>query len=282
MKKLEDMNLVDDFLMTILICHQEYGDRSVRYMLECILNRRFGKLTVVPQRVMCGADPEKHGIRMDVYIDENDGEIIDIEPDQNDGKADVKAVPRRNRFYHAKIDSANLAAGDDYSNLRNVVVIFITTYDPFGLDRMVYTVKNKCIEESDMPYDDGAVSLFLYTKGKKGNPPEELKSLLHYMENSIEENAGTDSLKVFHHMVTAVKNDGEVGLAYMKSVEIEKRIREEGREEGHRDGVRIGRIQEIVRLSRRFNKSDEEIIQILLEETGLGEDQARDALKKYS
>lgn len=246
MKKLEDMNLVDDFLMTSLICHQEYGDRSVRYMLECILNRRFGKLTVVPQRVMCGADPEKHGIRMDVYIDENDGEIIDIEPDQNDGKADVKAVPRRNRFYHAKIDSANLAAGDDYSNLRNVVVIFITTYDPFGLDRMVYTVKNKCIEESDMPYDDGAVSLFLYTKGKKGNPPEELKSLLHY------------------------------------SVEIEKRIREEGREEGHRDGVRIGRIQEIVRLSRRFNKSDEEIIQILLEETGLGEDQARDALKKYS
>ena len=83
-------------------------------------------------------------------------------------------------------------------------------------------------------------------------------------------------------MVTAVKNNGEVGLAYMKSVEIEKRIREEGREEGHRDGVRIGRIQEIVRLSRRFNKSDEEIIQILLEETGLGEDQARDALKKYS
>lgn len=82
-------------------------------------------------------------------------------------------------------------------------------------------------------------------------------------------------------MVTAVKNNGEVGLAYMKSVEIEKRIREEGREEGHRDGVRIGRIQEIVRLSRRFNKSDEEIIQILLEETGLGEDQARDALKKY-
>ena len=82
------------------------------------------------------------------------------------------------------------------------------------------------------------------------------------------------------------ENDGEVGLAYMKSVEIEKRIREEGREEGrkegHMDGIRIGRIQEIVRLSRRFNKSDEEIIQILLEETELGEKQARDALRKYS
>lgn len=151
---------------------------------------------------------------------------------------------------------------------------------------MVYTVKNKCIEEPDMPYDDGEVSLFLYTKGKKGNPPEELQSLLHYMENSTEENAGTDSLKAFHHMVTAMKNDGEVGLAYMKSVEIEKRIweegREEGREEGHRAGLQLGRVQEIVRLSRRFNRSDEEIIQMLIEEAGLDENQARETLIKYS
>ena len=31
--------------------------------------------------------------------------------------------------------------------------------------------------------------------------------------------------------MTAVKKDGEVGLEYMKSVEIEKRIRQESREE---------------------------------------------------
>jgi len=31
--------------------------------------------------------------------------------------------------------------------------------------------------------------------------------------------------------VIAVKKDGEVGLEYMKSVEIEKRIRQESREE---------------------------------------------------
>ena len=32
-----------------------------------------------------------------------------------------------------------------------------------------------------------------------------------------------------HRLVTDIKKDGAVGLAYMKSVEIEKRIREEGR-----------------------------------------------------
>lgn len=34
-----------------------------------------------------------------------------------------------------------------------------------------------------------------------------------------------------HRIVTAVKKDGEVGFEYMKSVEIEKRIRQESREE---------------------------------------------------
>ena len=67
---------------------------------------------------------------------------------------EIKAIPKRTRFYHAKIDSANLASCEDYSCLRNVVVIFITIYDPFGLDRMVYIVKNRCVEEPDMPYED--------------------------------------------------------------------------------------------------------------------------------
>lgn len=97
---------------------------------------------------------------------------------------EIKAIPKRTRFYHAKIYSVNLASGEDYSCLRNVVVIFITTYDPFGLDRMVYTVKNRCVEEPDMPYEDGTRTLYLYTRGTKGSYTEELKSLLCYMEKS--------------------------------------------------------------------------------------------------
>lgn len=100
---------------------------------------------------------------------------------------EIKAIPKRTRFYHAKIDSANLASCEDYSCLRNVVVIFITTYDPFGLGRMVYTVKNRRVEEPDMPYEDGTRTLYLYTCGTKESHTEELKSLLCYMEKSTEE-----------------------------------------------------------------------------------------------
>ena len=241
MRTLEELNLVDDFLVNSLTSHKIYGEQSARYILECILHRQIGKLTVVPQRFFCGENTETHGIRLDVYLDEENGEIFDIEPDQNDGKEEIVSLPRRVRFYHAKIDAGNLTAGDTYGSLRNVIVIFITTYDPFGLNRMVYTIKNCCIEVPELEYEDGAQTIFLYTRGSEGNPPEELKQLLHYMEHSSVENASTENLKKLHRMVTAVKRDGEVGLAYMKSFEREERIRRQGEEEGRKAGLEEGK-----------------------------------------
>ena len=270
MKTLEELNLVDDFLVNSLTSHKVYGEQSARYILECILHRPIGKLTVVPQRFFGGENTEAHGIRLDVYLDEENGEIFDIEPDQNDGKGDLATLPRRARFYHAKIDAGNLPAGEEYGKLRNVIVIFITTYDPFSENRMVYTNKNSCVEGPELEYEDGAKTIFLYTRGKEGNPPEELKQLLHYMEHSSIENASTESLKKLHRMVTAVKRDGEVGLAYMKSFEREARIRRQGEAEG------------IIKTSRKFGKSEEEILALLQEELQISEEWAKELLEKYT
>lgn len=239
-RQLEELNLVDDFLVNSLTSHQVYGEPAARCILECILGRKIGKLTIIPQCFVQGEDTDGHGIRMDVYLDEEGGELFDLEPDNNSGEKDIAALPRRARFYHAKLDAGSLKKGEEYKSLRNVYVIFITTYDPFGLDRMLYTVKNGCMEEPELVYEDGARTIFLYTKGTKGNPPEDLKELLYYMEHTSKENAGTESLQKLHEMVTAVKRDGKVGLTYMKSFEIEQRIRQEAREEGLAQGKTIG------------------------------------------
>ena len=81
MKDLQEMNLVDDFLVNSLTSHKIYGESASRYILECIFQRKIGKLTVVPQRFLCGENPRDHGIRLDVYLDEEAGELFDIEPD---------------------------------------------------------------------------------------------------------------------------------------------------------------------------------------------------------
>ena len=173
MKDLQEMNLVDDFLVNSLTSHKTYGESASRYILECIFRRKIGKLTVVPQRFLCGENTGDHGIRLDVYLDEEAGELFDMEPDQNDSRAEKE-------------------------------------------------------------------TLFLYTRGTKGDPPRELRELLRYMEDSTEENAGSEGLKTLHRMVTEVKRDGEVGFAYMKSFEREQRVREEARQEGLSEGRREG------------------------------------------
>jgi len=243
MKKLEDMNLVDDFLAYSLTAHKTYGEKAARYILECILQRKIRHLTVMPQKSWYGERPKTHGVRLDVYLDEEDGELFDMEPDNSKEADDMAALPRRVRFYHSKIDAGNLASGEDYSALRNVIVIFITTYDPFGWKRMIYTVKNCCIEEPELPYEDGARTIFLYTKGTAGEPPEELRELARYMEHSTAANARSAGLRQLHEMVMEVKTDREVGLAYMNTVEIENRIKKRARAEGLAEGRIEGRAE---------------------------------------
>ena len=78
-------------------------------------------------------------------------------------------------------------------------------------------------------------------------------------------------------MVTDVKRDGEVGLAYMKSFEREERIRKQGLKEGLQEGKEV----EIIKLGSKFGKSDAEILALLQEELQITEEQAKQVLEKY-
>lgn len=152
-KRLREMNLLDDFLFGSVVSYPEIGERFVRILLKAIFGKEFGRLSVTAQKTLYGADSNLHGARLDVYIEPEEEEpegnvtVYDLEPDQNDAAKDRRVLPRRVRFYHGKIIARSLNSGTGYDGLKNVAVIMILPYDPFGLGRMVYTVKNKCVEE---------------------------------------------------------------------------------------------------------------------------------------
>ena len=249
---------MDDFLLGSVLSYPVIGPKVCKKMISIILQREIKELHIVPQKSYFGADTDKHGIRLDVYAEEtqeNDMEMVyDIEADKR-GKEELRvSLPKRTRFYHAKIDADSLASGEDYSKLKNVTVIFISPYDPFQRNRMVYTIKNGCVEEPDLDYNDGMKTLFLYTKGTEGNPPEELQRLLHYLEDSREENAKDADLMSIHRMVQTVKQDKEVSLEYMKILERERMIREEGIKEGKRDGYASGKAELIGIIRKKKEK----------------------------
>ncbi len=54
MKKLEELNLVDDFLFGAVLSYPEIGEEFARKLLETVFERKFGKLTVIPQKVYYG------------------------------------------------------------------------------------------------------------------------------------------------------------------------------------------------------------------------------------
>ena len=92
---------------------------------------------------------------------------------------------------------------------------FITSFDPFGEGRMVYTVKRRCIEVPTLKYEDGAWTLFLYVDGEPGEHPKELQELLHYMARTTPENACNAKLREIQEYVDELKQDPEVKESFM-------------------------------------------------------------------
>ncbi|MFR1426044.1 MAG: hypothetical protein ACLS22_09760 [Blautia wexlerae] len=239
-KKLEELNLLDDFLFNAMMTYPEMGEEFTRKILKLLFNKEFRNLKVIAQKSYGGLNTDLRGARLDVYVESDDSaeidatedaSIYDLEPDKNDKAKYVAAFPQRIRFYHAIIDSRSLKSGEDFGKLKRVYVIFICNYDPFGYDRVKYTIRNMCVEEPEMPYDDGAQTTILYTKGTKDdNIFEELRQFLNYMENTTQTNAVNDTLKDIQKMVDIVKRDGEMSLSYMKGFERDTIMYEKGQE----------------------------------------------------
>ena len=275
-KELKDLNLLDDFLFQELLAREE-GEEFCRILLRTILGKELHNIKIIPQKVISGRSPGKHGIKIDAYIEadtlsqntdtaevELKAEIYDIEPN----KYQAKEEAHRTRYYHSLIDSKILKSGISYQNLKNVIIIMILPYDPFGKNRMVYTFQKQCIEDSTIPYNEGITTIYLYTKGTEGNPSQELRDMLQYIESSIESNITNDDLAHINQMVESVRHDEEVGVSYMKSWEYEQMWLEEGIEKGRTKGLSEGKIKTlIVQICKKIlkNHSVEEIAEMLEE-----------------
>jgi len=269
-KPLEDMNVLDNFLFTELAGNPEFREQFGRIILSVFLQRKLGKITVHAQSVFQGDGPMLRGIRLDVEVKEYLDEAADGMTEEDDatngmteedekeakelsGKADyrvydleaqirkVNALPKRSRFYQAKLDGKHLDSGEkNWNMLPDLYVMMITSYDPFGYDYMMYTIHNQCKEVPELEYEDGLTYLYFYTGGKKGGN-EEIKSLLTYLQSSIIENVKDEATQSIHESVEKIKRSAEVRGKYMTVGEMMDYYKELGFEEGKEEGYEYGR-----------------------------------------
>lgn len=226
-KPLEELNVMDDFMISAVASDKEVGVPFCRRVLSVLLQREIGDIKVSVQQFISAGTPQLRGIRMDVEIEEStdevneDGDfpilnIYDLEPHLRDNVA----LERHNRFYQARIDGRYMKSGEkDFSKLPNLYILTITDFDPFGYDYMMYRIENHCEEIPELTYDDGLQYIYFYTGGKKGGSPE-IQAMLAYLCESTERNVTNEATREIHRYVNQVKVLPEVRMEYMKFEDI--------------------------------------------------------------
>lgn len=213
-KKFEELNLKDAFLFGAVLEDPE----TCRLSLEVMIGKEIGAVTVHAEHTLF-YNSNYRSIRLDIYATDENPDHYNVEMQVND----KKDLPKRSRFHQAEMDVTSLKPGQDFQALRPSYVIFICDFDPFGKGLYRYTFENRCREE-DFPLEDGAVRIFLSTKGQ--NPtevPAELVNFLRYVENSTDDCARQLEDKVvakLHDRVTALKKSREWERSYMRFEEL--------------------------------------------------------------
>jgi len=290
-KPLEELDMIDSFLFEGTTESIEDAKLIAGVIIRRATGHTVENLIVETEKQLKGISVNKRGIRIDVLATEKDGEkilrIYDIEPN----KYEEKDIPRRSRFYQSLIDSKLLPTDTKFKELPDSMSIWILPYDPFGDDRMLYTVKPLVVENNHLVYNDGVTKIFLYTKGTKGGS-KELKELLTFMENTSSDNAVDEELAKIQRIVDKVKSRSDVKERYMTLQEVidyEKRDSyEEGVEIGRAEGIELGRsegiklgIRGIISTCRSLKQSQLETRDILSTQFNCSKEKADEYINLY-
>ena len=164
-------------------------------------------------------------------------------------------LPKRSRYYQASIDTDYMDEGDSYRNLPDSHVMFICTFDPFGLGLSQYTFYETCEEDHDLKLNDGTVKIFYNCSYDGEDIPDNLREFYDYVENG---NPGSELTKRIDEAVVKSRKNSVWRSQYMKERIILQDARVEGFEEGVERGIEQG-IEQGIRNMLSRGKSVEEI-----------------------
>ena len=150
LKAWEDLTIADDYMFKLVMSRKHICKR----LLEMILDVKIRKLMEPITEKAMKVGYESKGIRLDVYVEDDENTVYDIE-------MQVRRYPetwlgRRTRYYQSVIDFGALQAGLEYHKLKKSIIIFICPFKIFDGERHLYTFRNACKEDEKLLLDDGS------------------------------------------------------------------------------------------------------------------------------
>lgn len=235
MKDFRNATISNNFMFRLVMEKPEL----CRQLLERILDTQISKIVYPEAEKSLEAQLTSKGIRLDIYVTLEDGTVIDVEMQAADSTKDTLA--KRTRYYQSILDNDALKKGELYSKLRQTIIIFICTFDPFNRNFSRYTFSSRCHEDYKLSLEDGVCKIFLNTYGDKHRISRELANFMDYMNGSEPNDDFTRRLQA---EVELQRDDDGRRMLYMTYsqtlLEMEAKGIEQGIKQGFKQGIEQG------------------------------------------
>lgn len=252
-RTLQELTIKDGFMFAAVMLDSE----NCRQLLERVLSIPIERVEIDTEKSLIYS-PDYKGVRLDVYAREPAGAHFNVEM-----QVATEKLEKRARYYHSQMDMNLLSRGVSYDELPDCFVIFICDFDPFGLGKYKYTVKQVFAERETRTYLDGRHTIFLSTKGRNDEEvPAQLVNLLHYVGASLQEaDAEYDDeyVRTLQKTVKSIKQDREMGVKFMLFEDMLKEEHKVGKAEGRVEGRAEGKASCILSVLERIQSVPEEL-----------------------
>ena len=170
-KKTNAISFANDFVFySVLTLNEEI----CREVISLCIKKKIRKIVYAKGQEAIKLMLEGKGIRLDVYAEDEDHTLYDIEM-QVAGKT---VLGRRSRYYDSIMTLNAMEEGDRYDELPDSYVIFICAFDPFGMNRAMYSFSTREDSDSNLVLDDGSHKIMLNAYGDTAGCSKGLKQLL--------------------------------------------------------------------------------------------------------
>ena len=218
-----------------------------KQLLERVLHIQVKTIRYMETEKTMKAQLSSKNTRLDVYVEDKDGNVADIEMqttdtksvinyDERDEKTIIRELPLRTRYYQNIIGTNMLRKGMHYRELRKAYVIFICTFDPFGAGLPVYHFTYRCKENGNLQMGDLTENIFLNVKAADKTEDEELAAFLRYVNGQKPDSSFTKKLD---EEATRIKNNDDWRLKAMtldmEIQDMKKRIAKREREKAKKE-----------------------------------------------
>lgn len=207
-KPWEDLTFIDDYMFKLVMSKHP---KFIKKLLEIILQLKVKEIKFHETEKSYKDSYDGHGIRFDLYVEDSDKTVYDIE--MQVGYYNSKTLAKRMRFYQGIFDVDSLKSGQRYNNLKKSIIIFLCPFKFLQGERCLYTFKYYCAQDSSILFPDETIKVIVSSVGKvTPDTPKSLIPILDYMNGKVASNNFT---KAIDKAIATEKNIETERMSYM-------------------------------------------------------------------